>query len=64
MIYNVYKLINEVNKRRKGKRGGIMEGWRGRRQEWEPPAAASSPTCPFLRPRLSNVMHEYYYYNK
>lgn len=55
MIYNVYTLINEVNKRRKGKRGGIMEGWRGRRQEWEPPAAASSPTCPFLRPRLSNV---------
>ena len=35
MIYNVYTLINEVNKRRKGKRGGIMEGWRGRRQEWE-----------------------------
>jgi len=27
-----------------------MDGGRGRRQEWDPPAAAPSPTCPLGHP--------------
>jgi len=32
-----------------------MDGGRGRRQEWDPPAVAPSPTCPQGPPSLVNL---------